>query len=365
MSAEELDPEKYHKINLMEPKTRKITAAITLFLVFIAFPLLFLGYYKVAVNRPSQTRDELTVVIESGEGVSSIAAKLYVEKAINSEFLFKLFLVVNRMQDKIQAGTYVIPAGTTTAELAELLQHGTNDKMITFLEGWRAEEYSKAASDTYDKIDYTEFLNLAKDMEGYLFPDTYEFVNDVTEQEMLDTLRDNFNVKAKGGLTEEALEKVGLTENEAIIFASIVEREVHTEEDRPIVAGILIKRWNEGMQLDADATTQYAIAARRYGCDTEENGQVQEICPDEEHIPDVDWWPDNLTQEELDYESPYNTRAVVGLPPAPIANPSLSAINAVLQPAETNYYYYLTDGDGITHYAETLDEHQQNIINFL
>ncbi len=374
MTPEPLDPEKYHRFDLMSLTTKRLIVAGVLFVVFVLVPLLMLAYYKTAVRRPNQTENDVTLVVEKGEGIADIASNLYETSAINSEFLFKLYLVINNLHNNIQAGAYVIPAGTSTAELAQILQHGTNDRTITFLEGWRLEEYAMAASKIFAKIDYKDFIFLAHedDAEGYLFPDTYEFNVDVSEEEMIKNLRDNFQKRTEDMLTAEKLEASGLTKDEVLIFASILEREINTEADRPIVAGILLKRWREGTKLDADATTQYAVAAARYGCTqtlvydlNEDDTDDRKVCPDGELIPNIDWWPDDLTTAELQSENPYNTRAVVGLPPTPISNPGLSAIEAVLNPVETEYYYYLTASDGTTYYAETLDEHNSNVENHL
>jgi UPF0755 protein len=139
----------------------------------------------------------------------------------------------------------------------------------------------------------------------------------------------------------------------------LVEREVFNETDRPIVAGILIKRWKEGMKLDVDATTQYAIAINKL-CKSEGY-----CIPTLEEFMQLEWWAKKLTQEDLNFDSPYNTRLKVGLPPAPIAAVSTSALNAVLNYQTTPYYFYLTDVNGVAHYAKTLAEHNANITKYL
>lgn len=374
MVVEPLDPEKFHTIDNLSNKKKQYLLAIMLIGIFVLIPVFILSYYKIGVNRPAQTSDEKTIKIESGESISSISEKLFEEDIVNSEFLFKIYIVINELQNSIQAGTYKIPAGMSVAQVAKFLQHGTNTKTITFLEGWRMEEFAGAASNTFDKIDYTNFVLAAYNSEGYLFPDTYEFDADVTEQEMLDTLKNTSESKTKDILTTEALTKVNLTKEEAIIFASIVEREINNEKDRPIVAGILIRRWQDGVKLDADATTQYAVAPGRYGCGdapiekgdvTPDTNDDRVVCPDEEDIPNVNWWPNDLTITELANESKFNTRKNVGLPPRPIASPGLNALEAVLNYETSDYYYYLTDEKGITHFAKTLIEHERNVAKFL
>jgi len=191
-------------------------------------------------------------------------------------------------------------------------------------------------------------MEIAASKEGYLFPDTYFFDKDATSVDVVKKLTENFDKKTEELLTGENLDKAGLTKDQVIIFASMVEREVSNPDDKPVVAGILIKRWKEGLKLDVDATTQYAVAMKRLCND------APYCAPTLNEIYDLQWWPKDLTREELDMEDPYNTRAVVGLPPTPISSVSLSSISAVLNYKETPYYYYLTDRSGVTHFAETV-----------
>ena len=128
-----------------------------------------------------------------------------------------------------------------------------------------------------------------------------------------------------------------MSENEVIILASILEREEPDVNERPIVAGILIGRYLAGELLGADATTQYVFGTNK------------------------DFWPKNLTQEQLDNANPFNTRKVVGLPPQAISNPGFNAISSVINYKESPYNYYMHDKKGVVHYAKTLDEHNQNI----
>ncbi|MGD8744640.1 MAG: endolytic transglycosylase MltG [Candidatus Woesebacteria bacterium] len=368
---EELDPKKYH---IMTPEKKRQLIPIILILLLV-IPTLAFFYYKFAVTRPSQTEDEITYELKSGSSVLEIADELYDQGAINSKFLFVFYLFLNDLDEKIQAGTYIIDAGTPIDELTNILLHGVNDVRITFLEGWRVEEVAAEASRKLEEMDYADFVSVAKPLEGYLFPDTYLIDKEATEEDVMRLLRNTFTEKTEDLLSEVNLSRVGLTRDQVVTFASIVEREVSDPEDRPIVAGILIKRWREGLMLDADATVQYTRAiwkvcapeteidcfAEGYECNLS-----QEIinCIAEE-APELDWWPDELNQQDLDFGSPYNTRNSVGLPPTPICNPSLNALESVLNHTETDYYYYLTDEEGVTHYAETLDEHNANIQRYL
>lgn len=354
--SDELDPNKYH---VLTPRKKKTIVLILLFVFVILIPALSYLYYKAAVFRPSQTSKEANFQIDSGDDVFEVAQMLYDKEAINSEFLFILYVFLNKTDTNIQAGTYKIPAGTSLVDLVGELSHGRNDLTLTFLEGWRVEQYAILASQKLENVEYEDFMAIASSMEGYLFPDTYYFSKDAVEEDVIEELTDNFNRRTKEILTEDNLKKVGLTKEQVIILASLVEREVSNPDDRKIVAGILIKRLKDGIKLDVDATTQYSVALRRL-CEDEK------FCvPTIEQIYDLQWWPKDLTREELDREDPYNTRAVAGLPPAPISSVSLSSILAVLNYEDTPYYYYLTDKSGVARYAKTIEEHNQNVATYL
>jgi len=189
-------------------------------------------------------------------------------------------------------------------------------------------------------IEREEFIETSK--EGYMFPDTYLFPKGATVEYITDTLKKTFDAR----FTEELRSKIqslGLTEEEGVILASIVEREGRSDQVRTMVASILLKRFKIGMALNADATLQYAL-----GYQKEEKS----------------WWKRHLSREDKRIVSPYNTYLHAGLPPAPIANPGLSSIKAVANanPA-TPYLYYYHDSKGNSYYAKTLEEHNQNVAN--
>lgn len=354
--TEPLDPNKYH---VLTPAAKKRIVFAGLFFALIVLPFLLRAYYRVALNRPSQSGKEVSVEIMKGDGVADIARDLLEKGVINSDFLFNIYVYTGKFGNRIQAGTYKIPAGSNLKQVVEIIQHGTNDVQLTFLEGWRSEEFARLASNNLDNIDFQEFISLAKDKEGFLFPDTYSINKDIQEEELLNIFTSTFTEKTKDILTEDKLTKAGLTREQVIIFASILEREIHTEEDRPIVAGIIIKRWREDMKLDVDATTQY-VAAWQDIC-----GAPERCIPPLEDVENFDWWPAILTQDDLELDSPYNTRKNLGLPPLPISNPGLSAMDAVLNAKESPYYFYLTDKEGAVYYAVTLDQHNANAVKYL
>jgi UPF0755 protein len=210
-------------------------------------------------------------------------------------------------------------------------------------------------------IDYNKFIAAAKPYEGYLFPDTYFLKKDVSVDELISLLRSTFDKKTSDILTQENLNKIGLSKEQTVILASIVEREVATDTDRQLIAGILLKRLQNGIKLDADATVQYAVAFEK-SCGAKDYCSANALVKDEKAI---DWWPRSLSQEDLNIDSSYNTRKNSGLPPTPISGVSRSSLEAVVNPKSSDYYYYLNGTDGATHYAKTLEEHNLNIQKYL
>jgi len=235
--------------------------------------------------------------------------------------------------------TFVIERGESPNSIIERLR-GRFDKKLTLIEGLRKEEVAEIL-EKEASINKKEFLRRAK--EGYFFPDTYLVPNNVTLDQLLQIVEDNFNKKVTERTIESA-RKNGISKEQLLILASIVEREARDNEQRGVIAGILIKRWQSGVSLGADATIQYAL-----GYSSEEKT----------------WWRKNLTVEDLEINSKYNTRKNVGLPPGPICNPGISSIEAVANPKDTPYQFYLHDQKGVVHYAKTLEEHEQNIQRYL
>ncbi|OGC50488.1 hypothetical protein A2716_04770 [candidate division WWE3 bacterium RIFCSPHIGHO2_01_FULL_40_23] len=318
----------------------KLYKKIAIFIIsFIFFSGLAFAYYKVAVTRKNYNGSEpKTIIIEEGMATSDIAKLLRENRLINSSSLFVFYARINNFT--LQAGTYTLPSDLAIPELALLLTHGTNDIKVTIVEGLRAEEIAQITSSKFKNVNYEKFMSevISRSLEGKLFPDTYLLDQDISTEELIKLLTDTFDQKTKDLFSGN---KTKLSMEEILILSSIVEREEPEDENRPVVAGILINRYNEGALLGADATVQYIFGTKE------------------------DYWPKNLTSEQLQTESPYNTRKVLGLPPKPICNPSLSAVKAVLSFKETVFRYYLHDKDGKVRFAKTLEEHEANKVKYL
>lgn len=296
-----------------------------------------------SLGQPVDKNDKTPIifVVNQGEPVRSIANRLQEEGLIHNNLIFLLTVKRLGLEQKIQAGDFRLSKDLTPSQIAQELTTGSLDVWVQIIEGVRAEEIAEILKEKITTYENTWVREL-KQREGYLFPDTYLIPKDTDVDLIITILTDNFDTKLTP--LQKDIGKNGLSLEESIILASIVEREALFDEDRPIITGILLNRLQIGMALQADATVQYAL-----GFQPEEN----------------DWWKTNLTKEDLTINSPFNTYRRPGLPPRPISNPGLLSIKAVLSPVNTDYLYYLHDSTGKTHYAETLEEHNGNIKKYL
>lgn len=318
-------------------------------ILIIALGAIFFGaksYWNNLLAAPQPKEAQTKVfVISPGEAAPSVVGRLEKEGLIKSSWAFNLFLKNSGMAEKIQAGDFKLSPSMDAEEVLSGLTEGRVDKWVTLLEGWRVEEMAGKLNDELGTPN-EEFMKAAK--EGYMFPDTYLFNPDVAASDIVLTMKSNFNRKYDDEL-QNKIKKLGLTPSEGVILASIVEREGRSDEVRRMIASILIKRLNIGMGLNADATIQYALVKKGT------------LAP-----PSEGWWKRHLTKDDLKVDSPYNTYLHRGLPPTPISNPSLSSLQAVAgADPSTPYLYYYHDSQGRSHYGKTLDEHNENVANYL
>ncbi len=311
-------------------------------LIFILLGLFFLVriIWESMLGPVSQDKATKSFIIQKGESVGSIAQRLEKEKFIKSDLFFKMALKFQPASSHIEAGDFNLSPSMSISEVISNLSQGSLDRRITLLEGWRMEEMAQKLSDELG-VNNSEFLKIAE--EGYMFPDTYLFNKTISVADIATTLKNTFKQKYSDELQAKIKAK-GLSVEEGVILASIVEREGRTDKVRTEVASILLKRLKIGMGLNADATLQYIL-----GYQKNENS----------------WWKRSLTEQDKEIDSPYNTYLHAGLPPGPICNPGLSSLTAVANAdSSTPYLYYYHDSKGNSHQAKTLEEHNANIINY-
>ncbi len=308
-------------------------------IIIILLGLILYGWWGSQLDPVSSDTSEQSFVITKGQGLNEIADNLKNKDLIRSTSSFKNYAKQNGLDAKVQPGTFKLSPSMSSQEIAIAITNQPLDNWVTLLEGWRVEEMAEKLNQQ-GLAQSAEFIKKAK--EGYMFPDTYLIPKDYSVDQIVDLLRSTFEQK----FTPELRKKIraqGLTEEQGIILASIVEREARSSEVRRQVASILLKRFKIDMGLNADATIQYALGYQ----------------PEEKT-----WWKKRILYEDLEIESPFNTYIHVGLPPKPIANPSLSSIEAVADAdAKTPYLYYFHDSKGNSYYGRTLEEHNENVAN--
>ena len=297
---------------------------------------------------------EQTFTVEQGESVNSIASRLDVVGLVRDGEAFRAYLIYSGLDTSIQAGEYRLSAAMSAIDIARELQDATPEQ-VTFviLPGWRMEEIAASLPTSGLSVTPEEFLNVARaphpdfdflqgaaTTEGFLFPDSYIVPRVVTADELVTGFIRNFSLRITPDIKNQ-IERQGLTVYQAVTLASLVEREAVQDEEKPRIASVYLNRLNIGMKLDADPTVQYALGYS---------------------ILQQNWWTSPLTLIDLQVNSPYNTYLNPGLPPTPIANPSLAALRAVAFPEESTYLFFRAkcDGSGYHEFSETFEEHLQN-----
>jgi UPF0755 protein len=297
-----------------------------------------------------------TIQIQEGESVSAIALDLENQGIIRDASVFRLYLIYSGLDKGIQAGSHQLDPSQNALEIAGDIQNATPEVLsLTVLPGWRLEEIAAALPLNGFSITASEFLASArllkgssvlpgfpeiKGVEGYLLPGTYTFKRTASSADVLAFMLQNFDQQVTQDI-RDGFKKQGLTLAQAVVLASIVQKEAVVADEMPVIASVFYNRLQVGMRLESDPTTQYALG----------------------YVPSQKtWWKNPLNQSDLNIDSPYNTYVVTGLPPGPICAPGLAALRAVAFPEQTPYYYFRArcDGSGRHNFSTTFDQHVQN-----
>jgi UPF0755 protein len=306
---------------------------------------------------------ETTFSVDSGELPADVSVRLERDGFIRDSDLFLTLLKCRHASEKIQAGDHVLRHNMTMDEVIVALQRGTQRGLtITIRPGWRAEQIADYLSTlNLPQFDKNEFLSLVKDagnfdyafltdrprkapasVEGYLFPETYNVLQGITAEQLINRFLSEFDQRVSPDMRQKAAAE-DLTLQEVLTLASIVEREAVAKEEGPIIASVYLNRLKKKMVLNADPTVQYAIGFQ---------------------AASKQWWPVVPLEQYAKVDSPFNTYIYSGLPPAPICEPSLNSILSALDPASTDYFYFLAKGDGTHVFARTLDEQNANLAKY-
>ena len=277
---------------------------------------------------------ETTVLVERGKGVGAIAAELAAAGVVAEPWLFRLYVRLTGADRALTAGEYAFPAGVSTAEAVRMLRdHDVVQYRFTLVEGWTvAETFAALAAEE----DLTGELP-APPAEGRLLPDTYFFQRGEARAELVRRMREAMAVELAAAWAERAPDLPLDGPDDALTLASIIEKETAVAAERDLVAGVFVNRLERGMLLQTDPTVIYAL--------TDGEGPLDRA----------------LLRRDLEVDDPYNTYVYPGLPPGPIANPGRASIRAAVNPAATDYLYFVADGTGGHAFAETLAEHNANV----
>lgn len=316
-----------------------------------------LGFRADALLRPANP-DASPVRFDIGldEPTSQIVSRLWSADLIREGNLFANYLIYTGQDTQLQAGSYQLSAAMSSVELAAALLDPTPESVtLVILPGWRLEEIAAALPSAGVNVTPEEFLLAAwnppegfllpfelptdASLEGYILPGSYEIDRKADALNLLTTLVFDFPAANEDLLA--GFQQQGISLHQAVILASIVERESVVGEEMPLIASVFLNRLNEGIKLEADPTVQYAV-----GYDATSNT----------------WWKNPLSSADLAIGSEYNTYAVPGLPPGPIASPSFEALWAVAHPEISRYYFFQAacDGSGNHVFAVTYEEHIAN-----
>lgn len=326
-----------------KPKTLLFTSAI---LVFFLSALLIVYDYWRFTHRPFHTHGSaFEYTVHKGMSLRAIAADLQSKHLISSSMQRFLVRKGRPYASELKAGDYQFAAGLSlSAFLQQLRQGGVIQHKVTFVEGWTLRQVLAALATnsylTHELTDVTPRL-LAKRLrlkhphpEGLFFPDTYQFSGQSSDIDILQRAYDLMQERLQTAWEQRAPDLPYTTPYQALIVASLVEKESALPSERAIIANIIIKRWQKGMRLQIDPTVIYGLG---------------------------DAYTGQLRYRDLKHESPYNTYRYKGLPPTPIALPSLAAITAALHPQETPYWYFVAKSGGAHYFSSTLAEQKQAV----
>ncbi len=334
-------------VNFINTPRRKVTAVVLLVIACVCI------WFIYSINKPwiaSPSNEEKRVVIPPGNGLRFIAATLEKSEVMNNSLAFMTYVVITGSRDELQAGVYKIPENSSVVEITRQLKSGVGsgeEVFITFPEGWTSDQVQTAL--VQDDINVSDFENALKNnalveedsflldgkpdnttWEGFLYPDSYYIYTGRSSEDVIEKMLANMEEKITPEIQTQ-VKQSGYSLYEVVTLASIVEKELRTSEERKIGAGIFLQRLEDGYPLQSDATVNYVTKKKTT----------------------------QPTYEDLEVESEYNTYKYKGLPPGPICNPSLNSITAVLNPTETEYYYFLTTPEGTAKFSNTYQEHLQ------
>lgn len=308
-----------------------LTGALLLLLIsMVVFAVILIEIFPMKITLVNSG----VLKVDGNVSIDEIAGLLKENRFILHE---KGFVFITKFYgDKLsfKSGTHNLQSVENVFQLiAELQRPGLPDEItVTFPEGFSVKDIANRLAENGVISDVAAFVEYAGEFEGFLFPDTYRFVEGESFESIVLRMRKRFN-EITGSNYELLCSEKGFDLKEAVTLASIIEREAKLDSDRPIVASVFINRLKEGMPLQADCTINYLL-------------------------PEHKEW---LSKEDYEIDSPYNTYKYAGLPPGPICNPGRASLFSVVEAPETDYFYFMTTPEGKAIFSKTLAEHERNL----
>ena len=304
--------------------------------------------YQDTLHTPAVVGNPVIIEIDKGDSFNQITDKLLAQKVGFKPFWFKVIAVQEKAAKKLKIGEYELAPGLTLPEILALFVQGkTRQYAITFPEGWNFKEILQEVKSNpnlehtlHDVGNEALMLQLGagiKHPEGMFFPDTYFFEKHTTDVALLKRAYDKMQLVLKQEWRHKIESLPFKTPYEALILASIVEKETGVVTERPLIAGVFMRRLQTGMLLQTDPTVIYGMGENYQG---------------------------NITYKDLKTVTPYNTYVIKGLPPTPIAMPGRDAIYAALHPDNNNSLYFVARGDGTHEFSVTLKDHNLAVDSF-
>ena len=301
-------------------------------IVIIAFGALAGFLYTRVIQPPDNFPIDALVTIDEHMSLSDIAAHLESNEVVRSAMTLRLIVYMTGNERSVHAGDYLFKEPRDVFSIARAISigaFGLEPLRIRVPEGATTEEMRKIFSSRFQRFNEDNFRVAAEPYEGFLFPDTYFFLPNATDELVIRTMRQNFDAHIKE--LEKDIAASGRSLTDIVIMASLLEREARTYTDRRMIAGVLWNRIDKDMLLQVDAAFLYTLGKSTY----------------------------QLTEGDLASETPYNTYRYKGLPPGAIGSPSIDSLRAAVNPVKHSYLYYLADRRGTTYYSRTYQEHLQ------
>lgn len=308
----------------------------------------YLFYVSAISKKNSQSFETKKFIIQNGESSEDISKRLREEGLIKNSFIFDIYAWQTKKDSKLRAGEYDIPKNISIKDIIGILSsmRAKEQNKITIIEGWKNTEIAqylderglakksdvlgvlKKRSLWWNNYEILWDLPQGVDLEGYLFPDTYLIFKNATIDDIIKKMISNLDKKVDSQMKKD-IKAQNMNIHKILTLASIIEKEVISDEDRAIVSGIFHKRLEEGIGLQADSTVNYITGKSKT----------------------------RSSLDDISLDNPYNTYKYRGLPPGPINNPGLSAIRAAVYPKDSPYFYFLTTPESRVIYSKNFDEH--------